>query len=201
MIRRLQQLFLRAGAQAVPIAGVATSAWSPVAGLILYWIESVLLLGATALLLTVWARRGADPAEIQRAGIRTRDVLLIHGGAFAIFGAFLTAMLFMLADQGLLAADVVGDALAGLPWLALFVGVELAIDLARLRSATSADLARRVDAGTNRFMLFWLVGFVGMLALGFSGKLTVLFATFAVFKVLFEVGAVVQRLSTAKAAG
>ena len=199
MIRRLQQLFLRAGAQGVPIAGVAAAGWSPAAGLILYWAESVLLLGATALLLTLFARRGADPAEIARAGIRTRDVLLVHGGRLGIFGLFLGAILFMLVDKGMVARGGIGEAFAGLPWVALFVGVELVIDLVRLRRTTAADLARRVDAGTNRFMLFWLVGFVGGLALVFSGKPLVLFTVFAAFKLLFEVGAVLRRATTARA--
>ncbi|MEO8198463.1 MAG: DUF6498-containing protein [Thermoanaerobaculia bacterium] len=200
MVRRFQQLLLRSGVQSVPIAGVAAADWSPATGLILYWSESVLLLGATALLLALFARRGADPAEIRRAGIRTREVLVIHGGAFGIFGLFLAAMLFMLADKGFVGPGVIGETLAGLPWIALFIAVELAIDLVRLRSASAADLARRVDAGTNRFMLFWLVGFVGGLALVFSGRPMVLFTLFAVFKLLFEVGAVLRRVSAAPAA-
>ncbi len=75
MIRRFFQLILRGGAQGVPIAGVVAAGWSPAGGLILYWVESVLILLATAILLALWARRGAAPAEIERAGIRTRDVL------------------------------------------------------------------------------------------------------------------------------
>ena len=128
MMRRFFKLSLRAGAQGVPIAGVAAAGWSPAGGLILYWAESVLLLGATAILLALWARRGADPAEIARAGLRTRDVLLVHGGAFGIFGLFLAGILFILTDKGMVAPGTLADALTGLPWVALFVGVELAVD-------------------------------------------------------------------------
>jgi hypothetical protein len=201
MTRRFVQLFLRAGAQGVPVAGVVAADWSPAGGLLLYWAESVLLLAATAILLALFARRGADPAEIARAGIRTRDVLLVHGGAFGIFGVFLAGILFIFVDKGFIAPGAIGDAVAGLPWIALFVAVELAVDLARLRTARAADLARRVNAGSRRLLLFWLVGFLGSLAMVLSGKPLLLFALFAGFKILFEIGAVLGRAAGAKAAG
>ncbi len=199
MIRRLFQWVLRGGAQGVPIAGVAAASWSPAGGLILYWVESVLLLGATAILLALWARRGADPGEIARAGIRTRDVLLVHGGAFGIFGLFLAAILFIFTHKGVLTAEGIVAASAGLPWIALLVGVELAIDLARLRSASAAELARRVDAGTRRFVLFWLTGFVGTWVMILSGKPLLLFTLFAASKFLLEAGALLSRGTSAKA--
>ena len=157
MLRRFFKLSLRAGAQGVPIAGVAAAGWSPAGGLILYWAESVLLLGATAILLALWARRGADPAEIARAGIRTRDVLLVHGGAFGIFGLFLAGILFILTDKGMVAPGTLVDALAGLPWVALFVGVELAVDLARLRAASAAS-AGATDRTAREAVVFRAVG-------------------------------------------
>ena len=136
------------GAQGVPIAGVAAAGWSPAGGLILLWAESVLLLGATAILLALWARRGADPAEIARAGIRTRDVLLMHGGAFGIFGLFLAGDPLHPHRQGdrrrrreLVAAS------AGLPWIALFVGCR-ARD--RLRPAARGERRRPRAPGRRR---------------------------------------------------
>lgn len=201
MIRRFFQVILRGGAQGVPVAGVVAADWSPAGGLILYWVESVLLLFATALLLALWARRGADPAEIARAGIRTRDVLLVHGGAFGIFGIFLAWIVFILTHKGVLTAEGVLAAAAGLPWIALLVGVELAIDLARLRRASAAELARRVDAGTRRFMLFWLTGFVGIWVMILSGKPLLLFTLFAAFKIVLETGALLARGKSGKAAG
>lgn len=200
MIRRFFQLMLRGGAQGVPVAGVVAAEWSPAGGLILFWAESVLILFATAILLALWARRGADPAEIARAGIRTRDVLLVHGSAFGIFGIFLAWIVFILTHKGVLTAEGLVAASAGLPWIALFVGVELAIDLARLRSASAADLARRVDAGTLRFVLFWLVGFVGTWVMILSGRPLLLFTLFAASKILLEAGALLARGKSAKAA-
>lgn len=200
MLHRLFQLLLRGGAQGVPVAGVVAADWSPAGGLILYWAESVLLLLATAMLLALFARRGAAPAEITRAGIRTRDVLLVHGGAFGIFGCFLAGIVFILTRKGVLTAEGIVAAAAGLPWIALFVGVELAIDLARLRSASAADLSRRVDAGTFRFVLFWLTGFVGVWVMLLSGKPLLLFTLFAAFKIVLEAGALLARGGAAKAA-
>ncbi len=186
---RWLRVALRGGAQGAPIAGVFGAGWSPAGGLLLFWIESVLLLGATAILLALWARRRGTPEEIERAGIRTRDVLVVHGGAFGIFGAFLAGLLFILTGNGRLDADSLLLALAGLPWIALFVGVELAIDLFRLDSTRADDLTRRVDAGTRRLVLFWIVGFVGLLLAMLTGRPLVLFALFAGCKTLFEVGA------------
>jgi hypothetical protein len=193
MFRRLFHLILRGGAQGVPVAGVVAADWSPAGGLILFWFESVLLLFATALLLALWARRGADPAEIERAGIRTRDVLLVHGGAFGIFGLFLAGIVFIFTRKGVLSAEGIVAASAGLPWIVLLVGVELAIDLARLRSASAGELSRRVDAGTLRFVLFWLTGFVGTWAMLLSGKPLLLFTLFAASKFLLETGALLAR--------
>ena len=59
MLRRFFKLSLRAGAQGVPIAGVAAAGWSPAGGLILYWAESVLLLGATAIIMATASWRSA----------------------------------------------------------------------------------------------------------------------------------------------
>lgn len=193
MTRRFFQVILRGGAQGVPVAGIVAAGWSPAGGLILYWVESVLILLATAILLELWARRGASPKEIERAGIRTRDVLTVHGGAFGIFGLFLAAILFIFTNKGYLTVEGILAASAGLPWIAAIVGVEFAIDLARLRGASAADLARRVDAGTRRFLLFWLTGFVGGWVMVFSGRPLLLFSIFAAFKIVVEAGALFSR--------
>jgi hypothetical protein len=179
---------LRGGAQGAPIAGVLGAGWSPAGGLLLYWFESVMVLGATALLLALWGRRHGTPEEIERAGIRPSDVLLVHGGAFGIFGAFLAGFLLILITNGRLEVAPLGRSFAGLPWIALFVGVELAADLWRLDSTRADDLSRRVDAGSRRLALFWLVGFVGLLLAMLTGRPLALFALFAGLKAVFELG-------------
>lgn len=195
MLTRAGRLLSRLAAQTVPAAGVFGLEWSPAAGLILYWIESVLALAATAWLLALFAR-GADEArrgEIARAGIRTRDVLLVHGGAFGIFGLFFGLFLVILVGNGHLGSVGLDAVLAGLPWVAGFVGLELAIDLVRRREATAERLARRVDAGNRRFALFWIVGFFGVLGAVLFGKPLLLFGLFAAIKLGFEIGAALER--------
>ena len=86
---RIGRLLTRTAAQGTPIAGVLGETWSPAGGLILYWVESVLVLGATLWLLARWTKRHGSPAEAAAAGIRAREVALVHGGAFGIFGLFL----------------------------------------------------------------------------------------------------------------
>ncbi len=89
VLLRSGRLVLRVGAQAVPVGGVFVLSWPAAGGLILYWIESVLVLGATTLLLSLFVRRtrapenAADLAGLAAAGIRPRDVLLAQGGALS----------------------------------------------------------------------------------------------------------------------
>ena len=92
---------------------------------------------------------------------------------------------------------LIAASLSGLPWIALLVAAELAVDLIRLPSATAADLTRRVDAGSRRFLLFWLVGFCGLWATIFTGKPLVIFSLFAGVKILFEVAAALERAKPA----
>jgi len=73
------------------------------------------------------------------------------------------------------------------------IALALAIDLARFRRVTAADLEARVNAGNRRFALFWLVGFFGTLGAVFLGKPLLMFAVFAGVKALFEIGAVLER--------
>ena len=204
LLSRLGRLLFRAGAQSVPAAGVFGLSWHPAGGLLLYWVESVLALGATALLLTLFARRaraperGADRAAIASEGIATRDVLLVHGGAFGVFGLFFAGFLTILIGHGHVPGTGLLEAAAGVPIVAALVALELGIDLARFRRISAPDLALRVNAGNRRFVLFWIVGFVGVGATMLFGKPLLLFAVFAGVKLLFEVGAALERARAAR---
>jgi hypothetical protein len=190
---KLGRLVTRTAAQGTPIAGVVGEAWSPAGGLLLYWFESVLVLGATLWLLARWTKRHGSPAEARASGIETRDVALVHGGAFGIFGLFFAGLLFVFVSNGHLPADGLLPVVRGLPWIALFVALELVIDLVRLRRATAADLVRRVDDGNLRFFLFWAVGFFGTLGAMLFGRPMLIFGLFATLKILLEVLAVLER--------
>jgi len=201
---RSAQLVLRLGSQAVPAAGVFGLSWPAAGGLMLYWFESVLALGATLLLLALFARRaraperGKDREEIATRGLKTRDVLIFQGGAFGMFGLFFGGLMVIFVGNGYVESSGLREALAGVPLLAGIIALALAIDLVRLRRLTAADLAARVEAGNRRFMLFWLVGFFGTLAAAFLNKPLLVFGVFAGVKALFEIGAVLQRVSPQK---
>jgi hypothetical protein len=196
---KLGRLLTRTAAQGTPIAGVVGGSWSPAGGLLLYWVESVLVLGATLWLLARWAKRHGSPGEAANAGIRTRDVALVHGGAFGIFGLFFAGLLLILVMKGHLPAEGLVTVVKGLPWIALFVAVELAIDLVRLPAASSGDLARRVDDGNLRFLLFWAVGFFGTIGAMLFGRPLLIFGVFAALKILLEIGAALERVKPAAA--
>ncbi len=187
------------GAQAVPVGGVLVLAWPAAGGLVLYWIESVLVLGATALLLALFVRRtrasgnAADLAGLAAAGIRPRDVLLVQGGALGIFGLFFGGFLFILVANGHIASAGLQRALAGVPVLAGIVALGLVFDLVRLPRLTLVEMTSRVNAGVRRSAIFWFVGFFGALGATFFGKPLLLFGLFAGIKTLFEIGAVLER--------
>ncbi len=203
LVSRVGRVLFRTGAQSVPAAGVFGLSWHPAGGLMLYWVESVLALAATALLLALYARRaraperGADREAIVREGIATRDVLLVHGGAFGVFGLFFAAFLAILIGNGHVGSAGLAASLAGIPVVAALVALELGIDLARFPRLGATDLAARVNAGNRRFVLFWIVGFFGLGAAMLTGKPLLLFGVFAAVKLLFEVGSVLAR-ATAK---
>lgn len=206
LVSRAGRLLLRASTQTVPAAGVFGLEWHPAGGLMLYWVESALALGATALLLALFARRArapersADREAIVESGIATRDVLLVHGGAFGVFGLFFAGFLTILIGNGHVGSAGLAESLAGIPIVAALVGLELGVDLARFPRLTAADLAARVDAGNRRFVLFWIVGFFGVGATMLLGKPLLLFGVFAAVKLLFEVGSVLARTRAAASA-
>lgn len=170
-------------AQAVPAGGVVFASWTTGAAIALYWVESVLLLCACLVLIVRCPAppRGAEPLP------KWKDVLLVHGGAYGIFGAFGAAMLLILSQRPGLAFDV-ADFRTGLPLMAVCVALGLALDLVELPRRGAELALARVNEGNSRFVLFWLVGFFGTLAAAFTGRGGLFFGVFAGVKTWFELG-------------
>ncbi len=181
-MNRLLGFAARLTAQAVPAGGVYFASWATGSALALYWVESVLLLMAT-LVLVARSPKAPSSGEIPK----WRDVAIVHGGAYAVFGGFLAGFI-LVASENHGISFVAADFKAGLPLMALCVAVGLGVDLADLKQRGPALVSDRVEDGNGRFAVFWLVGFFGTLGAVISGRPGALFAVFAGAKTLFEVG-------------
>ncbi len=181
-MNRLLGFGARLTAQAIPAGGVYLASWATGSALALYWVESVLLLLAT-LVLVARSPKAPSSGEIPK----WREVAIVHGGAYSVFGLFLAGFM-LVASENHGISFVAPDFQAGLPLMALCVAVGLAVDLADLKHRGQGLVSARVEDGNGRFAVFWLVGFFGTLAAVISGRGGALFAVFAGAKTLFEVG-------------
>ncbi len=65
---RIGQFVTTVARHAVPIGGVFGRDWHPASAIAVYWVESVLLVLATAALCALFVRR-TPPSDVERAGI------------------------------------------------------------------------------------------------------------------------------------
>ena len=203
------------GAQAVPIGGVL-GGWSPATGLALYWVEA--MLGALLAIALVWLyrRRISDPtldaalgppgsaevvaardarlADLERAKVRPRDIALVHGAGFLIFGGFFAGILLILSQNHGVPLPSAAELRQGLPPLAGLALFGFLLDLPGLGRRPASFVAARVNAGTSRWGILWGVGFFGTILMVVTGRPLAIFLVFAALKTLFEVGAALERV-------
>ena len=99
LIARIGQSITTLLRHLVPIGSIFGRSWHPVTALVVYWLESLLLVLATAGLCALMQRRATD-TEIDAAGIRPRDVLMFHLGSMFVIGGFLGGVLVILVGNG-----------------------------------------------------------------------------------------------------
>lgn len=180
--------------QATPAGGVLFLEWTTASALVLYWIESVLLLGACVLLLERVPPQG-------RVGLpTTRDLLLVHGAALGIFGGFFAGFL-MVAAQNHGVEVRLSEIRSGAPVVALCVALGLVVDGWSLTRRGAPLVLERVEMANSRFALFWIVGFFGVLAAMLFDRAGAVFWLFAGMKGWLELARFVRPVAVEVAPG
>ena len=129
----------------------------------------------------------AQQLEVARAKIRPGDVFGFHVGSLLTFGVFLAGVIFILSANGRLAEEIRWSELRrASEMILLVVAAGFLIDLWGFRAMPPAEVQGRVDACLTRWSLFWLLGFVGTILIGVTGRATVFFGFFAILKITFE---------------
>jgi hypothetical protein len=156
---RIGRSIATAARHAVPIGGVFGERWHPVTALGVYWLESVLLVLATATLCALIRRKG-----VKATGLDPKDVLGFHLGSMCAFGIFLAGIITIMIGNGYIEPMRWGELRSGAQVMALVVAVGFVLDLWRFDRFTAADVTARVDACMVRWVLLWMLGFFGFFA-------------------------------------
>ena len=207
MIARFARFATTSARHALPVGGVFAANWHPAAIIAVYWIESVLLVLATAGLCYLLKRRTDDASiaalrldgredeiraiederrELRKAAIEPGDVLLFYLGSLFVFAGFLGGVITIMIGNGHLESMRWHELSDGAQAMALVVAIGLAIDLWRFEHFTVAAVAARVNDCLVRWSLFWLLGFVGTILIAVTGRPMIFFGFFAALKIIFE---------------
>ena len=171
---------------AVLLVGVLYFDWSAINVLVLYWFENLLIAACTCIRLVMhrrWTRKRGYWRRSNRLGIKINDKPAEMGligeyatGAFAFtlaHGIFVGGIALLVRqnypDQAMWQlswAHVLRGALA----IAVFLGIELSIDLTRIRGASFAALRDYAQARMSRVVVLHLAIIFGMLAMAMSNS-------------------------------
>ena len=171
---------------AVPLIGVRYFEWSAINVLVLYWFENLLIAACTVVRLVMhrrWTRKRGYFRRSNRLGIRINDKPAEMGligeyatGAFAFtlaHGVFVGGIALLVhqnyPDQAMwqLSWDQV---LRGAAAIAVFLGIELLVDLTRIRGASFAALRDYAQGRMSRIVVLHLAIIFGMLAMAMSNS-------------------------------
>lgn len=171
---------------AVPLIGVRYFEWSAINVLVLYWFENLLIAACTVVRLVMhrrWTRKRGYFRRSNRLGIRINDKPAEMGligeyatGAFAFtlaHGVFVGGIALLVhqnyPDQAMwqLSWDQV---LRGAAAIAVFLGLELLVDLTRIRGASFAALRDYAQGRMSRIVVLHLAIIFGMLAMAMSNS-------------------------------
>lgn len=204
--RSLGRLLQVLGLNAVPVAGFFGEGWSPGTALAIYWVESllVILFVATRIVLhRRWTRKrghfrapgftkqkpDAPPSPIG-SGSLLSGYLGVAIPFTLVHGVFLGLLLFLFlpqefgAEAGVSLADLGKGTLGVLAFLAL----GLAMDLVSLRDRPFRWMELFTQRAMGRIFVVHMTILFGMGAAAFFHAPTALFAVFAGFKTLFDLG-------------
>ncbi len=194
LVARIGRFLTTVARHAVPIGGVFGRDWHPATAIAVYWVESVLLVLATAALCALFARR-TPPSDVYRAGIEPGSVLTFHLGSLMVFGGFLGGVMLIMSGNNHFDRPISwGEIRSGAEIMLVVVSVGFVLDLWRFDSVTLASMRARVDACTVRWALFWMLGFFGSLVIGITGQAALFFGFFSGLKITFESWATLARI-------
>jgi hypothetical protein len=169
----------------VPIGGIFGRDWHPVTALAVYWLESVLLVLATALVCGLMLRKTRD-SVVNEAGIHPRDLLWFHLGSLAVFLGFFAGVVVILVGNGHIERPAWREMREGAQAMLLVVSAGVVLDLWRFDTFTVQSVQARVNACHARWGLFWLLGFAGTILMMVTERPAMFFGFFAVLKAVFE---------------
>ena len=186
-------------ANAVIIAGFFGDGWSPGTVLALYWLQTVITIPLTAILMALHRRqtrklgyyqleRSAADGKIVAKSSAFRAGFLLSSTIFALaHGVFLAVILFWMLNKGSSAMNV-ADVRKGLAMLAIILFVTFLADLAQLRSRPFAWIRQRSEALMRRVIVMHFVIIFGMVAAAFmTNESAGFFGVFIALKLLADV--------------
>jgi hypothetical protein len=181
---KLSAVMLAVLMNAVPLVGVLYFEWSAINVLVLYWFENLLIGFCTLIRLIAhraWTRKRGYWRHSNRLGIQVdnkpAEMGLIGEYAIATFGFTLAHGVFVGAIALIVHQNYPDQAMWQLSWhqvlrgalaIAAFLGIELAVDLTRIRGASFAALRDYAQARMGRVIVLHLAIIFGMFAMAMS---------------------------------
>jgi hypothetical protein len=169
---------------AVPLVGVLYFEWSAINVLVLYWFENVLIGFCTWIRLVMhrrWTRKRGYWRRSNRLGIQINDkpaeMGLIGEYTSGTFGFTLAHGIFVGGIALLVHQNFPDQPMWQISWdqvlrgalvIAAFLGIELVVDLTRIRGASFAALRDYAQARMSRIIVLHLAIIFGMAAMAWS---------------------------------
>ena len=169
---------------AVPLVGVLYFEWSAINVIVLYWFENLLIGFCTLIRLIAhraWTRKRGYWRHSNRLGVQVdnkpAEMGLIGEYAIGTFGFTLAHGIFVGGIVLIVHQNYPDQAMWQLSWqqvlrgaltIAAFLGIELAVDLTRIRGASFAALRDYAQARMGRVIVLHLAIIFGMFAMAMS---------------------------------
>jgi hypothetical protein len=171
---------------AVPLVGVLYFDWSAINVVVLYWFENLMIGVCTFIRLLLhrfWTRKRGYWRRTNRLGIlinnKPATLGLIGEYAAASFGFTLAHGIFVGGIALLVHQNYPDQPMWQLSWhqvlrgalaIAAFLGIELVVDLMRIRNASFAAIRDYAQARMGRVIVMHLAIIFGMMAMAFSNS-------------------------------
>jgi len=205
---RLQSVVVVLLVNAVPLIGVLRYGWSAINVLVLYWFENVLIISFTCVRLLVHRRLTRKKGYWRKSqlGFEVNNQPMQAGllgeyatGAFfftAVHGIFVGGLALILhenfPDQPMWEFST-EQLLRGLLAITVMLGIELAMDLTRIRWQSFAAMKGYVEGRLGRVFVLHLTIIIGMFAMAMTDSpMGILYALIAL-KTLADLGGIASR--------